>query len=446
MMNFDCCIRNTCVLDDSGQVQPAVIGIQGEQIVALDVADAQTARWEIDAQARLAIPGLVDPHVHFNEPGRETWEGFETGSRAAIAGAITSICDMPLNSTPPVCDRAAFDAKAEAGAANAHVDFGIWGGLVPGNIHTLEALCEAGVVGFKAFMCDSGLEEFPAVDTDTLLNGMDVIARTGLRLAVHAEHPDYLGHTGPDASSFLASRPVEAEVAAIELALECAGSTGCPLHVVHVSSPEGLDAIELARGQGTDVTCETCPHYLLLTEHQLGTLGTVAKCAPPLRTEEHVSKLRQQLRDGKFDCITSDHSPCTGDMKSQDDFEKAWGGISGIQHGLPLLFAADVLPLHTLIQLMSAGPSRVFNFGSKGQLAPGMDADIILFDSDTSGSVTADDLLYRNPHTPYIGFDTRGVVKEVFLRGNHIFSQGHFLSSPGGRLLTPHTKKGTVTS
>ena len=284
-------------------------------------------REELDARGLHLFPGVIDAHVHFNEPGRTEWEGWATGSRALAAGGGTACVEMPLNAHPPTLDGAAFDAKAAAASASSVVDFALWGGLTPDNLDRLEELAERGVVGFKAFMCDSGIEDFRAADDDTLHAGMAKAAELGLPVAVHAERPARL--TTPDGTdwrAFVASRPVEAELEAIEVAIALAHETGCSLHVVHVSSGAGVELVARAEG----VTCETCPHYLTLTEDDLEELGTRAKCAPPLRSAAERAALWRHAEAGRIAFVASDHSPCPPDMKDKP-FTDAWGGIAGAQ-------------------------------------------------------------------------------------------------------------------
>jgi allantoinase len=368
---------------------------------------------ELDARGLHLLPGVIDAHVHFNEPGRTEWEGWATGSRALAAGGGTSCIEMPLNAHPPTIDAAAFDAKVEAAKASSVVDFALWGGLVPGNLGRLEELAERGVVGFKAFMCDSGIEDFPAVDDEVLEAGMARAAALGLPVLVHAERPSAL--TQPDGTGwrdFVASRPVEAELEAIEVAIELAERTGCDLHVVHVSSAEGVALVA-----ASDATCETCPHYLTLSEDDLETLGTRAKCAPPLRSRDDVEELWGAIKDVAF--IASDHSPCPPHMK-EGDFTAAWGGIAGCQATLGLLL--ERLPPQRVSALTSANVAKRFNL-PKGRLEPGADADLVLVD-----------LRDRHPHepqdrhklSPYAGRPLPRIVR-TWVRGG----------ATSGRLITP---------
>jgi len=388
------------------------VAIEGEQIAA--IGHDLTAREEIDARGLHLFPGVLDAHVHFNEPGRTDWEGWASGSRALLAGGATACIEMPLNARPPTLDGAAFDAKVEAATASSVVDFALWGGLTPLNLDRLEELAERGVVGFKAFMCDSGIEDFPAADDDTLHAGMATAAKLKLPVAVHAERPSRLKEpAGTGWRDFVSSRPIEAELEAIETAIAMARDTGCDLHVVHVSSAAGVELVAGAEG----VTCETCPHYLTLSEDDLDTLGTRAKCAPPLRPRDEVEALRRRLT--AVDLVASDHSPCPPDMKA-GDFTAAWGGIAGAQATLGLLL--EQLPPQTAAALTSAYPAKRFNL-PKGRLEPGADADLTLVD-----------LRDRRPHepvdrhklSPYAGRPLPRIVRTL-VRGG----------SRRGRLITP---------
>ena len=401
----------TLVLPGVFPVQ-ADVTIEGEQIAA--IGTDLKAREEIDARGLHLFPGVLDAHVHFNEPGRTDWEGWATGSAALKAGGATACIEMPLNAHPPTLDGPAFDAKVEAAAASSVVDFALWGGLTPLNLDRLEELAERGVVGFKAFMCDSGIEDFPAADDDTLHAGMARAAALSLPVAVHAERPARLKEpAGTGWRDWVASRPIEAELEAIETAITMARDTGCDLHVVHVSSAAGVELV--ARTDG--VTCETCPHYLTLSEDDLETLGTRAKCAPPLRPRDEVDALRHRL--GQVHLVASDHSPCPPDMK-QGDFTAAWGGIAGAQATLGLLL--EHLPPQTAAALTSANPAKRFNL-PKGRLEPGADADLTLVDLRHKDVPELQD---RHKLSPYADRPLARIVR-TWVRGG----------APRGRLITP---------
>jgi allantoinase len=387
--------------------------------------EAGPARAEIDARALAVLPGVIDAHVHFNEPGRTDWEGWSTGTRALAAGGATACVEMPLNAHPPTIDGPAFDAKVAAARASAVVDFALWGGLVPGNLDRLEELAERGVVGFKAFMCDSGISDFPAVDEDALAAGMARAAQLGLPVAVHAEDPATLREpSGTGWREFVASRPVEAELRAIETAIELARETGCSLHIVHVSTARGVDLVAQS-----DATCETCPHYLTLSEDDLETFGTRAKCAPPLRTAAERDALWERI--GDLALIASDHSPCPPAMKA-GDFTAAWGGIAGCQTLLPLLLDAG-MPLADVAKLTSTGPAARLRL-PKGGIAAGADADLVLVDLDDRHAPALHD---RHRLSPFAGQPLRGRVVRTLVRGTTVFHDGRIVAEPLGRLLTP---------
>jgi allantoinase len=391
-------------------------------------------REEVDARGLAVLPGLVDAHVHFNEPGRTEWEGWATGTRALAAGGASACVEMPLNAHPPTVDGAAFDAKVAAARASALVDFALWGGLVPGDLDRLDELAERGVVGFKAFMCDSGIADFPAADDDVLGAGMTRAAALGLPVAVHAERPSALREpAGTTWQDFVASRPVEAELEAIERALALAGETGCALHVVHVSTSAGVALVAAGRARGVDVTCETCPHFLTLTEDDLETLGTRAKCTPPLRPAAERDALWDDLGAGRIAFVASDHSPCPPEMKA-GDFTVAWGGIAGCQSLLSLLLDAGRLPLQATAALTSANAASRLRL-PKGRLEPGADADLVLVDLRDRH---APELHDRHRLSPFAGRALRGRVVRTLVRGLTVFQDGRIVAdAPIGRLLTP---------
>ncbi|HEU5430235.1 MAG TPA: allantoinase AllB, partial [Thermomicrobiales bacterium] len=358
-MTYDLVIRGGEVVADDG-VTRADVAVADGQIVAIATEISGSARETIDAAGLHLFPGVVDPHVHFNEPGRTDWEGWATGSAALAAGGGTVAIDMPLNSSPPTLDGPSFDAKRAAAEASSCVDFALWGGLTPDNVDTLAELADRGVVGFKAFMANSGIDDFHAADDLTLYGGMRAAARLGLPVAVHAESDAITrrlaaravaaGRTG--VRDYLASRPAIAEIEAVGRALLLAAETGCALHVVHVSTGRAVALIAAARDRGVDVSLETCPHYLAFTEDDLESLGAVGKCAPPLRSAAEVEALWRALAAGQIPFVASDHSPSPPDMKRGDDFFRVWGGISGCQTTLPLMltegFRARTVPLDAI--------------------------------------------------------------------------------------------------
>ncbi len=384
-----------------------------------------SAAMETDFGNDLIIPGWIDAHVHFNEPGRGEWEGLHTGSLALAAGGGAAFIDMPLNSSPPVCTLADFDEKRRVAEMKSHLDFALWGGLTPLSLPHMEAMADAGAVGFKAFMCHSGIDEFPHADAATLRAGMRVSAARRLPVAVHAELPFEVAVHGRDMKAWLDSRPIAFELDAIRLALDLAGETGCALHIVHVTCAEGIDLVSDAKARGVDVTVETCPHYLLLDEQDAIRIGAAAKCAPPLRSSARVAALWDRLLDGHIDTIGSDHSPAPPDMKQGDDLFAIWGGIAGIQHGLPLLLdrATSILP-----QLSSAVAKR-FRLAGKGGLSPGFSADFAVLRPNHS-AISGADLLTRHPISPYLGMTPRLAVASTWLRGERVTpaTRGRFLA------------------
>ncbi|RKD71234.1 allantoinase [Sinobaca qinghaiensis] len=431
MDNYDVIIRKgRVVLKET--VVTADVAIKNGLIEKVHSSIAGTADSEVDAQGLYVFPGGIDVHAHFSEPGREHWEGFETGSAMMAAGGMTTYFDMPLNGIPSTVTVEALKEKAETGSRKSIADFGLWGGLVPGNEEELETLAAEGVVGFKAFMSPTGNKEFERSDDHTLFNGMQKIAPTGKLLALHSEsavivkgmEQRYSEHT--DAVSFSRSRPEEAEVEAVNRAISYAKVTKCPLHFVHISTAEAVERIQEARLAGVDVTLETCPHYLLFTEDTLVEKGAAAKCAPPLRSNEQKQKLIEALLDGKIDMVSSDHSPCPSDMKDTDDMFAAWGGISGGQYtflAVLELAAAHGIKFPRTAQWLSGAPAERFGLsGSKGEIKEGKDADLVLVDMNKSFTVTKENMYMKNKHSVYEGMTFSASIEQTFLRGETIFS------------------------
>ncbi len=440
-MSFDLIVRGGRVVTAAG-VTRADVGVGDGAIATVEPELSGGAANEIDATGLHVFPGGLDPHVHFNEPGRTHWEGLATGSAALAAGGFTAFFDMPLNSTPPTIDAAGFDAKLEAAKRNSCLDYGLWGGLVPGNEDRLEELAERGVIGFKAFMSNSGIDEFRHADDATLHEGMAICSKLGRIVAVHAENDALTARrTGPTARDFMDSRPLIAELEAIGRAIAFAEDTGCALHVVHVSSGRGVALVTEARLKGVDVTCETCPHYLALTPEDVEALGAVAKCAPPVREHAEQERLWEQVRGGAVHFVTSDHSPSSPDLKT-GSFGDAWGGIAGAQTTLTLTLTEGhherALALETVARLTSTGAAERFSMPRKGRIEPGADADLALVDLNASHTLEAQDLLYRHRISPWIGRRLRARVVRTLLRGSD--------PAPGaGRLLTPATERIPVT-
>jgi allantoinase len=391
---------------------------------------------------------VIDPHVHFNEPGRTDWEGIASGSSALAAGGGTCFFDMPLNSSPPTLDGPSFDMKREAAETSSRTDFALWGGLTPNNLDKLEELAERGVIGFKAFMSGSGIDDFERADDLTLYRGMKIARKLGLIVAVHAESEEITSRLAneartnknlPDWNSYVASRPIVAEVEAIQRAITLAAETGCKLHIVHVSNSRGSELVRLAAGHsGADVTCETCPHYLTLTTHDLQRLGARAKCAPPLRSPGDVDELWNDLRDGKFAFVASDHSPSPPSMKTGADPFTIWGGIAGVQSTLSILLGhGPRLPLPQIADLVATHAAERFGISNKGKLAVGYDADLALVAIDGCYELTEKMLLDRHKLSPYVGRTFHGIVTQTLVRGNTIFRNGETVGDFHGRLITP---------
>lgn len=447
-MGFDVFLRGGHVVRPAG-VEPADVAILDGLIAEIGPGLGGAAELEIDATGLHVFPGVVDPHVHLNDPGRAEWEGFPTGTAAFAAGGGTCLFDMPLNASPPTVDAASFDLKLEAARNRSYVDFCLWGALVPGDLDRLDELAERGVVGFKAFMCSSGVPDFDAADELTLLEGMQRAARLGLPVAVHAESETITRGLAERARAegrrsirdYLASRPAAAESEAVASAIAIAEATGCSLHVVHLSTGAAVARVAEARARGVDVTCETCPHYLFLTDEDAERIGALAKCSPPLRPEAEVELLWHALLDGSIPIVASDHSPAGPELKQGDDAFAVWGGISGCQTMRATLLAASArrgLTLERVAALTATAAASRFGLPGKGLLEPGRDADIALVDLGIEGPLDAAELLYRHPHSPFAGRTVRGRMMGTFVRGRTVFDDGHVTSEvPHGRLVRP---------
>ena len=440
MTRYDLVVRAPRAVTAMGETG-ACIGVRAGRIAAVESLQSQLAG---DASVDLAedevlLPGLVDTHVHVNEPGRTEWEGFETATRAAAAGGVTTILDMPLNSIPPTVDVAALDVKKKAAAGKCHVDVGFWGGAVPGNAGELRALHEAGVFGFKCFLLPSGVEEFPPLSPQELEDYLRVLRTFDGLMIVHAEDWDVVAHApdphGTQYVGFLRSRPRAAEDRAIARVIEAARRTGTRAHIVHLSSADAVPSLEAARRDGVPVTVETCPHYLSFDAESIGPGATQFKCAPPIREAENRERLWRALAAGVIDCIVSDHSPCPPELKRLDlgDFGLAWGGISSLQVGLSAVWRQARERGHTIgdvVRWMADQPARIAGLHRKGRLAVGYDADFCVFAPDEAFVVDPDRLYHRNPLTPYAGRPLAGLVRGTWLRGRPVDSvepRGQFL-------------------
>jgi allantoinase len=407
------------------------------RIVAVGTNLDLTAAEEVDASGLHVFPGGIDSHVHFNEPGRTDWETIANGSAALAAGGYTTFIDMPLNNLPVTVDAAAFDEKLAAAQRSSLVDFGLWAGLVPGNADRIDELVQRGAAGFKAFMCPSGIDEFPACDEHTLREGMKRIASLGSILLVHAEDPAFISSSprGSGPGAFAASRPAKAELSAISCAIRLADETGCRLHVVHVSTARGAEMIGEAQAKGADVTGETCPHYLLYVEDDLERLGGPGKCAPPLRSPDDRDGLWRMLADGILPMVVSDHSPSTLDLKEGPDYFKMWGGISGCQSTRQLLLAEEKLDPPVIAAVTATNVARRFGLAGKGEIAVGFDADLWLVDLTQTDVVRREDLLYRNRFSAHEGRPIRGRTVRTMVRGRTVFAGGKTAGQPRGSLV-----------
>lgn len=452
MLQPDLYVRNGHVVTSGESFAGGVLVADGRILELVRGDPDHIASETIDATGQIILPGLVDPHVHFSEPGRGHWEGFATGSRAAAAGGITTFIEMPLNASPPTITADAL-AKKRAAARQSIVDYGLWGGLVTDNRADLADLHAGGVSAFKAFMC-TGSFDFPRADDIVLEGGMAQVAAMGSLVAVHAEDEDMTRRLTADLRAagrrdrraWGEARPIIAELSAIRAAIAMAERTGVRLHIVHISCAAGVDLVSAAKRRGLPVTAETCPHYLVFSDKDLDRLGPVAKCAPPLRAPAEVDALWDRVLEGAIDIIASDHSPCLWEEKAVGDSDifEAWGGISGLQSTLPALLVEGVekrgLALPDLVRMTSTNPARIFGLaGKKGDLSPGHDADIVLVDPERQAILSPEDLFYRNRHSAYVGSAMHGMVRRTLLRGLTIFADGQIISAaPRGQFLAGH--------
>jgi allantoinase len=453
----DLVIRSRRVVLPDGEREAAVVVRDGRIAAIVAPADVPASAETIDCGDACVMPGLVDTHVHVNEPGRTEWEGFATATRAAAAGGITTLVDMPLNSIPATTTVAALAAKrAAAESAGCRVDCGFWGGVVPGNTAELEGLAAAGVLGFKCFLVPSGVDEFACVEEHDLREAMPVLARLGLPLLAHAERPGPIAAAAPALkgrdprrhATWLASRPPAAEVEAIHLLLRLCGETGCAVHIVHLATAEALPDLRAARARGLPVTVETCPHYLVFAAEEITDGDTRFKCAPPIRERANRDRLWGALREGVIDLVATDHSPCPQALKRLDtgDFMAAWGGIASLEMALSAVWTGarprGFAP-SDLARWMAERPARLAGLaGRKGVIAPGADADFIVWDPDAEWTVDGSRLAQRHPITPYEGRRLAGVARSTWVRGTRVFAgdgdgedAGRFTAPPAGRLL-----------
>ena len=427
--------------------RPTAVMIRQGTIVEVGPYDAArpAAPALVLADDEVLLPGLVDTHVHVNEPGRDHWEGFASATRAAAAGGITTIIDMPLNSIPPTTNAAALRIKREIAAGQVHVDVGFWGGAVPGSAAWLPGLHAAGAFGTKVFLIVSGVPEFPPLDQAGLREVMARAAELGSVVLVHAEDAGVVAAAppgaGPGYGAFLRSRPAAAEVTAVAAVIDAARSTGARAHVLHLSAADAVPLLARARRDGVAITAETCPHYLALAAEDIPEGATEFKCCPPIRERANSGRLWQALRDGIIDCVVSDHSPCPPELKAQGggDFGAAWGGISSLQLALPVVWTGARRRGHSLDEVarwMAAGPARIAGLAGKGRIEPGGDADLVAFAPDDGFTVDPARLHHRHRLTPYAGQRLDGVVRRTWLRGEPAGG------APAGRLLSRGERAG----
>jgi len=444
MPDIDLVIRASRTLVD-GDEQPASVAVADGVIVGTGPFDAP---WDAETERILEddevlIPGVVDTHVHVNEPGRTEWEGFASATAAAAAGGVTTIIDMPLNSIPPTTTLEALELKRSVAAEKARVDVGFWGGAIPSSLGHLRELHEAGVFGFKCFLAPSGVDEFPHLEPAQLVAAMEEIASFGGLLIVHAEDPVHLDDAaspGTDPVTFAATRPDAAETTAIRSVIDGVRGTGCRAHILHLSSAAALPEIRMAKAEGLPLTVETCPHYLTFDAAHIPDGGTQYKCCPPIRDEANREALWAALADGTIDLIASDHSPATAELKlaGAGDFAQAWGGIAGLEVSLSAIWtgaSARGWTLADVIGWMSEATAQWAGLDSKGDIAVGKDADLVAFAPDDERVIHADELHHKNPVSAFDGHALRGVARTTWLRGTVVHGDG---SVPGvtGTLLS----------
>lgn len=446
-------IRGRRIVTPDG-TRSASIHLRAGRIVAVNSFDDVPTGCplvEVDDEA-VVMPGLVDTHVHINEPGRTDWEGFATATRAAAAGGVTTLIEMPLNSIPATTTRDHLETKRRAAAGKCHVDVGFWGGVVPGNVAELPRMFEGGVFGFKCFLVPSGVDEFAHVSEEDLRAAMPELARMGALLIVHAETPAPIeaalagiGHEGVvdprRYETFLQTRPKAAEDEAVALMIRLCRETGGRVHIVHHSSSTSLPLLRAAKLEGLAVTAETCPHYLTFAAEEVPDGATEFKCCPPIRERENREALWDALDEGVLDMIVSDHSPCPPELKRREtgDFLAAWGGIASLQLRLPVVWTearARGFSMERMVEWLAAAPARLVRLdGRKGAIRVGCDADLVVFRSEATQHVEPEMLHHRHALTPYAGRALSGVVEATYLRGVKIFEHGEFINEPAGALL-----------
>lgn len=444
---YDLIIRNGKVVFPDG-VRNADIAVSDEKIVLIAEEISGDAREVVDATDKHIFPGITDGHVHFNEPGRTEWETLATGTSALAAGGGVAFFDMPLNCSPCTLDGVNFNNKLAAAQKNSLVDYGFWGGLTPNNLDKLDELAECGVIGFKAFSCHSGIDEFPRMDDYTALVGMEKLAKLDLPLMVHCENAEItakltelsLANNKAGVRDYFAARPPITEIENVSRMISFAEETGCKLIIAHISTAKGIELVTEAQKRGVDVCCETIGHYLYLTEEDVERLGTVAKCSPPIRNKDNQLKMWAKLFNDEIAFITSDHSPCDPKLKN-GEFMRVWGGISACQSTLEGLLTHGYhdrqFPLVNIAKLTAQNINELFQIKNKGKIQEGYDADFALVDLDEIFTLKADDLFYKHKVSPYVGDTFRGKVTQTILRGTTIFKDGKIVSKPIGKHLRP---------
>ena len=429
---FDLIIRNATVIQPERGAR-ADVAVQDGKIVSIQDIISEPATREIDATGLHLLPGMIDVHVHFNEPGRTEWEGIATGSAAFAAGGGTTFFDMPLNSSPPLLTKEDFESKQKLMLEKSHTNFALWGGLTPENMDKLPELAACGVIGFKAFMSNSGIDEFQSIDDANLFEGMQIAAELGLPVAVHAESDTLTAaftkrireQGGSSVRDYLDSRPVVAELEAIQKAILYAEHTGAKLHIVHISTSKGVELVTQAKARGVDVTAETCAHYLWFTEESVEELGAVAKCAPPLRSIAERDALIESVIRGDVDIVSSDHSPSDPELKERADFFDVWGGVAGVQSSYNVMLtlaAKEGLGLRRVVEMLASNPAKRFGLKHKGEISEGFDADLVLVNLKEEFELQKEDLKMKHQLSPYVAESFTGVIKNTFVGGKEIFN------------------------
>jgi len=445
---YDVIIRNGILVCPEG-LKKAAVAVSDGKIVEIAEEISGEAQEIIDATGKYVFPGTTDGHVHFNDPGRTEWETIKTGSSALAAGGGVAFFDMPLNCSPCTLDAKNFNAKLAVAQKDSLVDYGFWGGFTPKNLDKFEELAECGVIGFKAFSCFSGIDEFERADDYTALVGMEKLAKLRLPLMVHCENAEITRDLTALAFSknkttvrdYFAAHPPISEIENVSRMISYAEETGCKLIIAHASAARSVELVTQARIKGIDVSCETIGHYLILTDDDVERMGTVGKCSPPIRDKENQTKMWAKLLNGEIDFVSSDHSPCDPKLKD-GEFLKVWGGISGCQTTLPALlthaYHARKVSLVDIAKLTSQNVNEIFKIEGKGKLAVGYDGSFALVDLDKEFTLQADDLFYKHQVSPYVGDHFRGTVTQTILRGTTVFKDGKIVSKPIGQHIRPN--------